>query len=111
MHNADMSADMNHQGHTGGIVGQLGKQIAGKHEEGCAWWVSHFQLIGRGYELWAIPEARRGFHGRAIDKRGYEEGHPTQHVVYQSEMFHMRYITYLFSRCKDTQNNPKSVTD
>ena len=80
--------DVHHQRHLGRVVGQLGEQVAGEHEEGCSWRVTHLQLIGGGDKFRTVPERGCGLNGAAIDEGSDGKCEPTEQVVHKAKMFH-----------------------
>ena len=66
--------------------GQAGQH----HEERRSGRVAHFEFVGGGDELRAVPEARHGFHRQQVDGRRYGEDRPADEVVPAFEKFHMR---------------------
>ena len=79
---------VDHEGDLCRVIDQLREEVGGEHEEGCPRRMPYFQLVSCGYELGAVPKARRGLHRAAIDVGCNGEGEPPHQVVDKSEMSH-----------------------
>ena len=79
---------VDHFSYLSGITNEMGKEVCRKHEERCAWWVTHFKEIACSDKFRAVPEGCRRFDGRTIHKGSDEERHPAKRIIYKSKMFH-----------------------
>ena len=86
--------DVDHLGNLACIVGKERKEIADEHEEWCTRWVTNFQFGCCGDKFRAIPEACRGFYGRAVGECSNGEHYPTDYVVDNMIFFHVRVLSF-----------------
>lgn len=97
---------------TTGCADELCEEVGSEHEEGSPRRMAYFQLVCRGDELGAVPEACCGLHRAAVDVGSDGEGEPPHQVVDKSEMSHFLYL-YIYKvykiPCKGTTFNSQFI--